>query len=219
MPTDIESTRNIIESNGTDTCNENTVECAFKLLEYVAIETFGMCYGPIHILALLIEHSVGEVVVFVNDKVKIMPKLFGLVIYQIEFFGCLFRFLNPINKLFRISILVNVNKTIKFNSTITVETLLQPLYCSTHLREIQMKNLKFSLQRCRMRAYPQISKPFLKLILCTTVIVSMEHTKEYALAKTSWANEEQVVRFILQHGQIHCLVDIIVVLLNDFHKV
>lgn len=47
----------------------------------------------------------------------------------------------------------------------------------------------------------------------------MEHTKENALAKASWANEEQVVRLILQHRQVHRLVDIIVVLLNDFHKV
>ena len=45
-------------------------EHALEELEEVAIEAAGMGDGPINRFALLVQHDVGEVVIFVDNQIK-----------------------------------------------------------------------------------------------------------------------------------------------------
>ena len=71
MPSYVEPTANIIERYRTYTQDEDTTASALELLEDIAIKTFCMSYRPIHVLTLLIEHGIGEIIVFIYDKINI----------------------------------------------------------------------------------------------------------------------------------------------------
>ena len=60
-----------------------------------------------------------------------------------------------------------------------------------------------------MLRYPQISKKTLELMALRTVIVRIEHTQEYALTKTTRADEEEIARLLLQLRDKHRLIHII----------
>ena len=70
MPTYVEAARHVIERHRTYARDEYALKRAFELLEDVAVEALGMGYRPMHVLALLIQHGVGEVVVLVYDEVE-----------------------------------------------------------------------------------------------------------------------------------------------------
>ena len=70
-----------------------------------------------------------------------------------------------------------------------------------------------------MRAYPQVAKPILELILGATVIISMQHPQEQALAKTARADEDEIYRLILQQWQVHRLVYIVIILFDNLYEV
>ena len=82
MPADVETTRHIVQCHWTDTRNENSFKRALELFENISIEPLGMRHRPIYFLALLIEHSIGEVVVFIDDKIKGILLDFCLTLYQ-----------------------------------------------------------------------------------------------------------------------------------------
>ena len=66
-----------------------------------------------------------------------------------------------------------------------------------------------SLQGCRMLTYPQVTEKLFETLLLATVIVRVEHTKKYALSKTTGTDEEEIARLLLQLWQKHRLIDII----------
>ena len=76
-----------------------------------------------------------------------------------------------------------------------------------------------TLQRGRMLAYPKVAKQVLEFVLLLTVIVRVEHTKEYALSETAWSDEKEVARLFLNFWQEHCLVHIVKVLLDNLGKI
>ena len=53
-----------------DNCDENTFKHTLELLEYVTIEAIGMGDCPIYLLTLLIEHSIGEIVILIDNGIK-----------------------------------------------------------------------------------------------------------------------------------------------------
>lgn len=70
MPANIEPTRHIVQGNRTDTCDENTFKHTLELLEDITVEAIGMGDCPIYILALLIEHGIGEIVIFIDNQIE-----------------------------------------------------------------------------------------------------------------------------------------------------
>ena len=71
------------------------------------------------------------------------------------------------------------------------------------------------MQWGRVTANPQAAEQGLETVLLIAVVVGVEHAKEYALSEATRTDEEQVVWLFLQFRQEHCLVYIILVLLND----
>ena len=70
MPANIEPTRHIVQGHRTDTCDENTFKHTLELLEDITVEAIGMGDCPIYILTLLIEHSIGEIVIFIDNQIE-----------------------------------------------------------------------------------------------------------------------------------------------------
>ena len=219
MPADIETTRHIIQGHRTYSRDENPVEIALELLEDVTIETFGMGDCPIHILTLFVKHGVGEVVVFVDNQVKRISFGFRLVQDNSQFARRSFRFLHLFNRILAIIFLIIPDKSVQFHAQIKVEVLFKLFCAASNLRKVEMKNLEFTLQGSRMLAYPQITKPRIKPISGSYVVISMEHADEYALAKTARANKKEIVCLVFQKRQIHGLIHVILISLHNFHEI
>ena len=101
------------------------------------------------------------------------------------------------------------NKSIEVDAEIRIKLSLKLVDITRNLGEIEEQHLILSLQRSRMLAYPQISKKTLELVALRTVIVRIEHTQEYALTKTTRADEEEIARLLLQLRDKHRLIHII----------
>ena len=82
-----------------------------------------------------------------------------------------------------------------------------------------MQYLVSSLFCRRMFANPKVAKPLLELVLGVAVVISMEHTQEYALTKAARANKEEVVWIFFQLGQVHRLVHVIEVLFCYLYEI
>lgn len=82
-----------------------------------------------------------------------------------------------------------------------------------------MKHLITALRWRRALAYPKVAEPLLELAFGAAVIVSVEHPQEDALAKTTWTDEDDIPRLLLQFRDIHRLVHIIYVLLNHCSEI
>jgi len=67
VPTDIESTRHIIQGYRTHAHHKDAFKVALEFLEHITIEAIGMGDGMIHLLATLIENDIGKVVVLVYE--------------------------------------------------------------------------------------------------------------------------------------------------------
>ena len=85
MPANIEPTRHIVQGNRTDTCDENTFKHTLELLEDITVEAVGMGDCPIYILALLIEHGIGEIVIFIDDQIERNALGCSLILKQSQF--------------------------------------------------------------------------------------------------------------------------------------
>ena len=70
MPANIESTRHIIQGHRTDTRDEDTLEHTLEFLEDITVEAIGMGDCPIYLFTLLIEHSIGKIVIFIDDQIE-----------------------------------------------------------------------------------------------------------------------------------------------------
>ena len=124
------------------------------------------------------------------------------------------RLAHLLSRFLRIRLAIAAHETIQFYGTIEVEVTLQGIDITTYLREVEKKHLILALQLRRMLSYPELSKKWLKLITLVTVIVRVEHTQKYALAKATRTDEEEVTGLLLQLGYKHRLIDIIQILLH-----
>ena len=70
-----------------------------------------------------------------------------------------------------------------------------------------------------MAANPKFAKQLFELVLQVTIVVGFEHTEEEALAKTVWADEYQIVWLIFQHRDIHRLINVILIELDNLLEV
>ena len=70
MPADVITARQIVQRDRTHTCHEDPLEHALEELEEIAIEAAGMRDGTIDRFTLLVQHNVGEVVIFIDDQIK-----------------------------------------------------------------------------------------------------------------------------------------------------
>ena len=70
MPADVITARQIVQRDRTDTCHEDPFEHALEELEEITIEAAGMRDGTLGRFALLVQHNVGEVVIFIDDQIK-----------------------------------------------------------------------------------------------------------------------------------------------------
>ena len=86
VPADIKSAGKIIQCNRTDAGHEDTFEHSFKFLENLAIEPAGMCESMVNVITLLIEYYIGEVIIFVDNKIEMRPG-FGCMKIQIVQFA------------------------------------------------------------------------------------------------------------------------------------
>ena len=65
------------------------------------------------------------------------------------------------------------------------------------------------------------------MILCSwvpcrrasNVIIGTHHADEKTLAETAWTDKEKAVRLVFQLRQIHCLVHIILISLDDIDEI
>ena len=141
---DVEATGQIVEGDRTDTHKENTLEVWFEYLEGIAVKTTAVGHVMIGILAQLIENGVGEVVVFVNDEIKMIASLLGFFGQYVDFVlgssGCQ----SPFYRVFCIIVLVFLNKLIQTTATVCVEVDLKILYSVQNLGKVELQNLKLA---------------------------------------------------------------------------
>ena len=219
MPSDVETAGHVIERHRTHTRHKDTFKRTFEFLEDITIETLSMSNGTIYSFTLLVEHRVGEVVIFVNDEIGTKIQLLRFVVDKYQLVYGVFRLEDLLYKILRIVLTVDIHKTIQLHFAITVKLVFQLVDTSAYLRKIKIENQIFTLKGSRILTNPQIAEQILELILHVTVIISLEHTDEYALAKTARTDKEEVYRLIFQCWQIHRLVHIVIVLLYDLYEV
>ena len=96
VPSNVETAGQVIECNRADSCHENAGKHPLEYLEYLSVESAGVCQCPIHLLAVLVEHDIGEVIVFIDDEIELVALLGSLKVDGIQFcrstFGCFYRF-------------------------------------------------------------------------------------------------------------------------------
>ena len=141
MPANIESTRHIVQGYRTDTCDEDTLKHTLELLEDITVEAVGMGDCPIYILTLLIEHGIGEIVIFIDDQIERNALGCSLILKQSQFLRTRIRLKEPLLKICQIKLLVNSHEAVQFNTQIHIEVFLQLFDTTTHIREIKVKNL------------------------------------------------------------------------------
>ena len=145
MPANIETTRHIVQGNRTDTCDENTFKHALELLEDITIEAVGMGDCPIYILPLLIEHGIGEIVVFIDYQIERNALGCCLILKQSQFLRSRIRLKELLLYICWIKLLVNTHEAIQFDTHIYIEVFLQLVNTTAYIREIKVKNLIPSL--------------------------------------------------------------------------
>ena len=106
---------------------------------------------------------------------------------------------------------IRTHKIVQHRTTIPVEILFQHPASCVCPREVEKKHLIFSLQRSRMASDPQLPEAFLELILLRQVVIRTQHAQEDTFSETARTDEKQAIRLILQQGQVHRLIYIILV--------
>ena len=132
IPSDIKTARQVVQSHRADASHKNTVKHPFKLLEYIAIETTGMRQGMVDFLPFFIQHRIGEVIIFVNDKIKKCSRLFCLQVEVVEFIRIAFQLLHLLRKSRIIIRFISRCYIIQNKTAIIVKIPFQRLYVSAN---------------------------------------------------------------------------------------
>ena len=153
--------------------------------------------GMVDALAMLVEHDIREVVVLVDDEVKLEIVGFCSIEYDLQLVGILCLCFYFLNLLFAVIFSILLYKAVQFNRYIGIEPLLQHVNLAGNLREIKKEHLVFSMQWGSVTANPQAAEQGLETVLLIAVVVGVEHAKEYALSEATRTDEEQVVWLFL----------------------
>ena len=148
----------------------------------------------ISFVTLLVEHYIGEVIIFVDDEVETGAAIPGLSIQKVDFgggIGLLFHFLLKAG-------VVNEREVVQSTATVVVEIYGQPVRLSADAGKVERQNLVGALQGCRVLAYPQVTEPGLELRILRDVVVGPQHTQEDAFTEAPGTDEEQATRLLLQ---------------------
>ena len=198
VPADVESAGEVIERDGADAGHEDALEHALEHLEYITVEAAGVGERVISFVTLLVEHYIGEVIIFVDDEVETGAAIPGLSIQKVDFgggIGLLFHFLLKAGVVISF---VNEREVVQSTATVVVEIYGQPVRLSADAGKVERQNLVGALQGCRVLAYPQVTEPGLELRLLRDVVVGPQHTQEDAFTEAPGTDEEQATRLLLQ---------------------
>ena len=132
MPADIEAAGQVVQCHGTYACHEDTLEHALELLEHIAVEAAGMGDGMVNLLAFLVKHDVGKVVVFVNDEIKRNAQPYCTVAYQVQFVGHLPGLEERFHCFLRIVIPISVHEVVQHQTAIIIKTSRKLFNVSSH---------------------------------------------------------------------------------------
>ena len=108
----------------------------------------------IDFLALLIQHHIGEVIIFINDKIKMRSGFSRMKIQIIQFtykIGLCFHLLSKSRKIIRF---VGHTEQIHDHTAVTVEVLGQRTTTTAGTGKVKKEYLESPLQPCRATAYP-----------------------------------------------------------------
>ena len=89
--------------------------------------------GTIYSFTLLVEHRIGEVVIFVNDEIGTKIQLLRFVVDKYQLVYGVFRLEDLLYKILRIVLVVNIHKTIQLYFAITVKLVFQLVDTSAYL--------------------------------------------------------------------------------------
>ena len=163
----------------------------------------------IHLLALLAQHNIREVVILVDDEIHRDAESVGNSGDHYQFVCPGSRFKEFLYEIVRIISGVFPNEVIQLAHHILVELLLQFINSASYSREIEMHHLVASHQFGGMLAYPQLAEYFLKLVFLRLVVVCLEHAQQQALAEAARADKHQVIWLCLKLRYIHGFIDVI----------
>ena len=112
MPAYIEAARHIVQGNRTDTSDENTLKHTLELLEDITIKAVGMSDCPIYIFTLLIEHGIGEIVIFIDDQIERNALGRSFILKQSQFLRSRIRLKELLLKICQIKLLINSHEAV-----------------------------------------------------------------------------------------------------------
>ena len=217
VPADVEAAAEVVEGDGADADHEDALEHALELLEHFAVEAGGVGDSVVYLVALLVEHVVGEVVVLVDDEVEAGSAVLGFPVQEVQLLGgggLLFHLLGESGIVAR---LVDGGEVVQASAAIVVEVAGEFFaHSAAYTGEVHVQHLIHALQGCGAAAYPEVAEACPELVLLREVVIGFQHAQEDALTEAAGADEEQVAGLLLQQGQVHGLVYIILVLLHYF---
>ena len=87
----------------------------------------------IHLLSLLVEHGIGEVVVFIDDEIKLIILFFCVFLDSSKLVGCYILCKNGLSGCFIIELCISVDESVKADIAIRIEAFLQIVDVSSYL--------------------------------------------------------------------------------------
>lgn len=87
----------------------------------------------IHFFTLFIEHGVGEVVVFIDDEIKLIILFFCVFLDSSKLVGCYILCKNGLSGCFIVELCISVDESVKADIAIRIEAFLQVIDVSSYL--------------------------------------------------------------------------------------
>lgn len=128
---DVVAARDVVHRDGAYSHHEDAVEHTLVLLEHAPVESLGMGHRVIDLLALDVEHHIGEVVVFIDDEIE-LP--FHSLCVEVDYVQLADECLLPEHLgqiLWRIERFIPSCKVLRYGAAIDIEALRQRLYVSS----------------------------------------------------------------------------------------
>ena len=137
-----------------------------------------MRQARIDVLAVLVEHGVGKVVVLVDDEVERHAVLPGHGTEEIQLLGSPVPLLHIIGESLIEQTFIATGKAVDDNATIAVEVGLQLVDSSRHLREVEVQHGVAVAIRRGMAPYPQLPEVLVEAVLLVDVVVAFQHAQQ-----------------------------------------
>ena len=162
--------------------------------------------GVVGLMPLGVEYVVGEVVILVDNQVKLESPLLGGHPYLVELAhgGLLVK--HALHHLRLVEPLVGIDERVNLSTTIPIEILFQVLQSAPHQREVEVQHQEAVPVLRGVFGHVETLEKLREVVLLVDVVVGLEHVEEQALAESSRADEEQEVSCLFHPLEIHGLV-------------